>query len=167
MLEFKIIVASTLLLCFCVRNSELSPLPQSWSDVSSAGNMDDQTAFLIENGVTQEEIEEFQRQSGTFPLTVESQDMDESQSRSFGNILPTLRSSKGIAAAAIGIGAAAKFLILLNSAVVTKARLLMMYRSAGSCDETIRRFAKLCMSNFDFKTPRSLKTHVKLQTSEV
>jgi hypothetical protein len=46
---------------------------------------------------------------------VESQDTDESQSRSFGNILPTLRSSKGIAAAAIGIGAAAKFLIVSSA----------------------------------------------------
>ncbi len=52
---------------------------------------------------------------GIFPPTGENQDTDESQSRSFGNILPNLRSSKGIAAAAIGIGAAAKFFMVSSA----------------------------------------------------
>jgi hypothetical protein len=41
----------------------MSPLPQSWSGVSSADHTENPTAFFIANGVTQEEIEEFQRQS--------------------------------------------------------------------------------------------------------
>ena len=44
---------------------------------------------------------------GLLPPTAENEDTDESQSRSFGNFLPSLPSSKGIAAAAIGIGAVA------------------------------------------------------------
>ena len=52
---------------------------------------------------------------GLLPPTAENEDTDESQSRSFGNFLPSLPSSKGIAAAAIGIGAVAKFLVATSA----------------------------------------------------
>ena len=53
---------------------------------------------------------------GLFPPSTEKQDTaDEGQSRSFGNILPNLRSSKGIAATTVGIGAAVKFLMITSA----------------------------------------------------
>ncbi len=62
------ILVASVLLCFCVRYSELFPIPvpqNGWSDISS---VDRQNAdeFMINNGVTQEEIEEFHRLSTEF-----------------------------------------------------------------------------------------------------
>ena len=53
---------------------------------------------------------------GLLPPTAENEDCtDESQNRSFENFLLSLPSSKGIAAAAIGKRAAAKFLIATSA----------------------------------------------------
>ncbi len=67
------ILIASVLLCSCVRYSELLPIPipqDGWSDnISGSDDHQDSTdadTFMINNGVTQEEIDEFHRLSTEF-----------------------------------------------------------------------------------------------------